>query len=54
MTHEEAARRNTMQNELKRCPFCGGKYTVNLSDCSECSSCVDNHLVMMVATGENI
>ena len=28
MTREEAARRNTMQNELKRCPFCGGKYTV--------------------------
>ena len=41
MTREEAARRNTMQNELKRCPFCGGKYTVNLSDSSECSSCVD-------------
>lgn len=30
-----------MQNELKPCPFCGGKYTVNLSDCSECSPCVD-------------
>ena len=30
-----------MQNELKQCPFCGGKYTVNLSDCSECFSCVD-------------
>ena len=23
-----------MQNELKLCPFCGGKYTVNLSDYS--------------------
>ena len=28
-------------NELKPCPFCGGKDTVNLSDCSECVSCVD-------------
>ena len=28
-------------NEIKPCPFCGGKYTVNLSDCSECFSCVD-------------
>ena len=25
MTHEEAARMNTMQNELKPCPFCGGE-----------------------------
>ena len=34
-----------MQSEkcqkLRECPFCGGKYTVNLSDCSECSLCVD-------------
>ena len=28
-------------NELKPCPFCGGKDVVNLSDCSECVSCVD-------------
>ena len=32
MTREEATRRNTMPNELKPCPFCGGKYTVNLSE----------------------
>lgn len=25
MTREEATRRNTTQNELKRCPFCGGE-----------------------------
>ena len=25
MTREEAARRNTMQNELKPCPWCGAK-----------------------------
>lgn len=39
-----------MPNEIKPCPFCGGKYTVNLSDRSECFSCVDEPLVM-VATG---
>ena len=26
---------------IKPCPFCGGKYTVNLSDCSECFLCAD-------------
>lgn len=41
MTREEATRRNTMPNEFKSCPFCGRKYTVNLYDCIECSSCVD-------------
>ena len=25
MTREEATRRNTMPNELKPCPFCGGE-----------------------------
>ena len=25
MTREEATRRNTMQNELRECPFCGGE-----------------------------
>ena len=30
-----------MMMELKPCPFCGGEYTVNLSDCSECFLCVD-------------
>ena len=25
MTHGEATRRNTMPNELKSCPFCGGE-----------------------------
>ena len=30
-----------MMMELKPCPFCGGKYTANLSDCSECFLCVD-------------
>ena len=32
---------NAVQNELKPCPFCGEKYTVNLSDCSECFLCAD-------------
>ena len=25
MTREETTRRNTMQNELRECPFCGGE-----------------------------
>lgn len=30
-----------MPNELRKCPFCGKEYTVNLYDCTECSPCVD-------------
>ena len=28
MTREEAARRNTMQNELRECPFCGNLHVL--------------------------
>ena len=41
MTREETTRRNTMPNELKPCPFCGRKNAATLSNCTECSPCVD-------------
>ncbi len=34
MTHEEATRRNTMQNELKPCPFCGGEIEERGAQCN--------------------
>lgn len=34
MTREEATRRNTMQNELKPCPFCGGKIEERGAQCN--------------------
>ena len=41
MTREETTRRNTMPNELNPCPFCGRKNAATLSNCIECSPCVD-------------
>lgn len=41
MTREEATRRNTMQNELKSCPF-GGDET---NDCADCAYSGDFHFV---------
>lgn len=31
MTREEATRRNTMPNELKMCPFCGGDVRLDVA-----------------------
>ena len=42
MTREKAARRNTMQNELKPCPFCGGE-VVRCRECL-CYTPVDDNI----------
>lgn len=42
MTREEATRRNTMQNELKPCPFCGGEaIVVKTERCGRYVGCWD-------------
>ena len=37
----KSLKKKTIRYELIGCPFCGREDTVNLSDCSECFSCVD-------------
>ena len=46
MTREEATRRNTMPNELKPCPFCGGKAVIH--ECVE----LENEALKAVYTGK--
>ena len=56
MTREEATRRNTMPNELKPCPFCGGEafvWRTSHRTWIECENYnVDTHRVAFSSTYE--